>query len=189
MNTLSLLPATGTQSTPRRGFNLVELAIVVAVIGLLLGGVFIAASTVYENNRQTRALSQILQLVQNVRNLYAGASITTQATQADLLNMNVIPSDMITGTSVVNPWGNNAVNVAVSSTSSTLTVTNYGSISQQGCVSLAVKLSQSAEGYGLTGLNINGGSSVTTVLDPVAARTQCSNSGNANYLNMTFNIR
>jgi len=41
--------------TTQHGFNLIEAAIVLGIVGLVLGGIWIAASSVMERQRESRA--------------------------------------------------------------------------------------------------------------------------------------
>ncbi|MGB4102272.1 MAG: type II secretion system protein [Alphaproteobacteria bacterium] len=54
----------------RRGFSLLELAIVLGIMGLVGGGIWVAASTVYQNYRIGRGVEQVQQIVDNIRDRY-----------------------------------------------------------------------------------------------------------------------
>jgi hypothetical protein len=98
----------------KKGFNLIEAAIVLGIVGLVVGGIWVAATSVYANLRSKRATDELLSIVQGVRALYATSSsfgaavgdITPLMAQA-----NVIPSDMLsttpnlaTSANTMNPW-------------------------------------------------------------------------------------
>ncbi len=95
-----------------RGFTLTEAAIVLGIVGLILGAIWVAAAAVYENMRTNRANEQILKVAQAVRSLYASSPTMGIASPADpsedltdsLLAAGIFPSDMINGTTVYNPW-------------------------------------------------------------------------------------
>jgi len=109
----------------RRGFTLAEMAIVLGVIGLILGAIWVAAAAVYANMRIEKAQQQILAIVQNIRALYPlssafGAAAACgvncpQEVTAELASAGVFPRDMLpAGVTVVNgnyatyplnPWG------------------------------------------------------------------------------------
>ena len=63
------------QANARAGFNLIEAAIVLGIVGLIVGGIWAAASSAYENMRQQTASKQLLSLVGNIRNYYQNANI------------------------------------------------------------------------------------------------------------------
>lgn len=54
----------------RKGFNLVEAAIVLGIIGLVIGGIWTAASAVTENNKLRTAISGTQIIVQNTIQLF-----------------------------------------------------------------------------------------------------------------------
>lgn len=108
----------------RRGFTLTELAIVLGVIGIILGAIWAAASHTYSNYRTQKAVSQILTIVQSVRSIYskgvfaAGDPIWLNFTNV-LINSNAVPGDMIVpcaglpwntgGQCIVNPWNGEVI--------------------------------------------------------------------------------
>jgi type II secretory pathway pseudopilin PulG len=106
-----------TRSLRRRGFTLTEAAIVLGIVGLILGAVWVAANSVYNNMRLRTANEQLLTIAQNVRNLMSvsptfGSPTGTNITGA-MLNKGVFPSSALrqfVGANnaitfnTVNPW-------------------------------------------------------------------------------------
>src|SRR5580700_11353983 len=63
-----------------RGFTLTEIAIVLGIIGLILGALWVAAAAVYTNLRTSKTTTQLLTITQNLRALYAtSASVDATA--------------------------------------------------------------------------------------------------------------
>ncbi|MDP9127851.1 MAG: hypothetical protein M3N08_06305 [Pseudomonadota bacterium] len=108
------------------GFSLTELAIVLGVIGLILGGVWTVAGQGREKARQTQLTQDMLLVVKNVRAAFAGqnglsGAVTTITPQ--LIFQGAIPNDMVRNggcTSVYagqpycadHPWGASPATVA-----------------------------------------------------------------------------
>ena len=86
------------KAASRRGFTLTELAIVLGIIGLILGAIWTAASKVYANNRVAKSVQQVLAIASGVRGLYTGKG-TFPTGGADLTtamaSFGVYPSDML----------------------------------------------------------------------------------------------
>ena len=78
---------------PRRAFTLTELAIVLGIIGVILGAIWTAAAKVYTNNKVTRATNELLAISNNIKQLYYGKSAMGVSGDAtiQLMNMNVFP--------------------------------------------------------------------------------------------------
>lgn len=101
-----------------RGFSMIEIAIVLAVIGAVLAGLWAAAATVYEYSRREQAREAITTTVANVRGFFSGqigvSALAYAALTNQLLSENVIPSSLKrpSGCSgnlcADNPWGANA---------------------------------------------------------------------------------
>lgn len=53
------------------GFNLIEAAIVLGVVGLVIGGIWVAAAAVMESNRQSQTLKDILTITENLRRRFS----------------------------------------------------------------------------------------------------------------------
>jgi len=72
-------PMNAHQNAPRNsGFNLIEAAIVLGVVGLIIGGIWVAASAVSESKRISDTLAGTAQLVQNLRAQYANVDLNAQ---------------------------------------------------------------------------------------------------------------
>lgn len=56
----------------QKGFNLIEAAIVLGVVGLVIGGIWVAAAAVSENHKIKQATSGVLSIVENIRRLFHG---------------------------------------------------------------------------------------------------------------------
>ena len=95
----------------KRGFNLVEAAIVLGVVGLVIGGIWVAAASVQENLRLSRAQRDILSIISNLRGLYSNMPFTWGGPDpyvsgvSPALNSAVFPADSISGSQIINPWG------------------------------------------------------------------------------------
>lgn len=94
-----------------RGFTLTELAIVLGVAGMILGGIWAAWSAVSLKMQTNRFDQQITMIVQNIRELYpaprvfAGTSWLNQS--ARYAAAGVFPTEMLDNAGLPrDPWGN-----------------------------------------------------------------------------------
>lgn len=109
----------------RRGFSLLEMAIVLGIAGLIAGGIWVAASTAYFNYRVGKTMEQVQQIVDNIRDHYSAASVlpsmnynvfTQNEARADVFPADtktlpgVLPTTCQLGPDpcyFVNPWSSN----------------------------------------------------------------------------------
>lgn len=117
-----------------RGFSLIESAIVLGIVGLVIGGIWVAAASVIESRRQTRFLEQIPTIILNLQKLYKnmppnGGTVsevyydnnsgTCSAPAQECIGKagwgGVIPPDMVTAGSdtPVTPWGDSFTAITV----------------------------------------------------------------------------
>ena len=102
------------QEAKKRGFTLTEIAIVLGIVGLILGAIWVAAAAVYNNLRVTHANTAILQTVQGIRALYATTNTITPVASdvtAALITAGVIPKDLGTAAPLTDPWPSGVTNV------------------------------------------------------------------------------
>lgn len=177
----------------RRGFNLIEAAIVLGVVGLVIGGIWVAAAAVQSNMKKSDASRGLIQIVQNVRNLYYGQSPTATATITNnLIAANAIPGNFVNSTtSALNPW-NGAVTVAIAGASYDQIDVAYATVPKDGCIELTSRNTNISTGVGLTQILIANGTSTVTVAStnfpylPTAASTDC---GATNTITWRFGLR
>lgn len=144
------------------GFNLIEAALVLGIVGLVIGGIFAAWGTVASQQRVRKASDMATVIVGQIRSAYASrttfdssdtASGTT-FTQA-LVAANLIPVEFLSGGNVKNPWGGN---VLVTPDTTGMTV-RYDTVSSADCKKLANSVLGSARNQGLTLID---GQAITT---------------------------
>lgn len=164
-----------SRTTHRRGFNLVEAAIVLGIVGLVIGGIWVAASAVQSNLRKSDASKAIIQMVQNVRIMYDGqAPGATGSITSAVINAKAVPADFINGTNIINPW-NGAVTVSLAQAGSQVDSIDvaFNSMPKDVCIELTSRNTNVSTDIGLTRLLIG----TTTVTSfpylPSTASTDC----------------
>jgi len=154
-----------------RGFTLTEIAVVLGIVGIILGAIWAATAMVYENDRTRLATSEILTIVNNWKSIYGNKRIDV-ADSNDMTQMTVNNSfasqEMIpppgapngpcivgqnAGTCYINgPWGGNTVEVKSGANTNSIQVQFLG-LTQTECNNLGNAV---ANATGLVGANING---------------------------------
>lgn len=128
---MSIVPrASAGQSNPlaSQGFSLIESAIILAVIGLIIGGIWVASAAITEARKSTRHVEQITQIINNAYNLWRGQEIPDpsspggQSILPEMIAAGLIPADAVmTASTAQNPWGG-TLDVKLFSGSSKLTI-------------------------------------------------------------------
>lgn len=134
----------------KKGFTLTEIAIVLGIIGIILGSIWVAAAAVYNNLRVSHANTEFLQLVQGIRGLYATQTSTAGLNNQQVICSNAEPSDMAylncagagAATGLNSPWPGTATVVVAPSTDAanagfTVSMTN---VPPPACISLLTAL-------------------------------------------------
>ena len=145
---------------PRRGFNLLETAIVLGVVGMVIGGIWVAHDYISSNRKASQAISDILITSQNIQNLM-GRSVFTTANQTIVLtptilrNLKTIPDSMIiAGSNLEHAWGG-TMRVEVSNIVATSCADNagneririfYNNLSEASCRQMVARLSVASRG-------------------------------------------
>jgi type II secretory pathway pseudopilin PulG len=155
------------RATRQAGFNLIEAAIVLGIVGLIVGGIWAAAGSAYENMRQQNASKQLLALVQGIRGFYAqNPSDQVDEKIDNLYNLGILPADMVvdsSGTKTLrHPWGGTVI---INDTTTSMGIPSFkvtfDDVSDSSCRNFITRASNVARGSGL--MLINTGS--TTYLD------------------------
>ena len=89
----------------KRGFSLIEAAIVLGVVGVIIGGIWVAASTVIESYKVNQAINAYELFNRNTKRFFPFASfpVTGQASiTSTVIAARLLPDDFI---STGHPWG------------------------------------------------------------------------------------
>jgi prepilin-type N-terminal cleavage/methylation domain-containing protein len=68
----------------RRGYTLIEIAIVLLIAAVVLGALWVAATHVWDNYRAERAAQQVTKIAQNIREYYMNAQNLPAASGTDI---------------------------------------------------------------------------------------------------------
>ena len=125
----------------KQGFTLTEIAIVLGIIGLILGAIWVAAASVYSNLRVSKGVNQVLAIAQSTRALYATSPTTGDAAgtneTASFISAGVFPADMINGGATVNPFnGTVMVTTQTNNVAGDAFGIEYNSVPTAACISM-----------------------------------------------------
>jgi prepilin-type N-terminal cleavage/methylation domain-containing protein len=193
-------------SSSRRGFTLTEIAVVLGIVGLILGAIWTAAAHVYQQKKVNQEVEEIQDIVQAVRSLYATRGVIGAGTPGVigaagcmntlLVSSNSFPSDMVTPgapadlqcgqPTVHNPFGE-TVDVGYQTGWSglqpsptafeILVASPAGNMSSAECVAvLSAIVGSSLSSYGLTGVG-GGGFATTQTIAGIADPSYFQNCG------------
>jgi len=88
------------------GFSLIEAAIVLGIVGLVIGGIWAASNAVGQNRKAERMVTGLLLMVENIRTLYERQPPTAYAdVTANMIAAGVVPRDFINGNNIITPYG------------------------------------------------------------------------------------
>ena len=146
-----------------RGFTLTEIAIVLGIIGIILGAIWGAAATVYNNQKVADAERGITATAAAVRSLFATSLNTgAGAAPATITTPGMLPTSWTSGTTYGNPWKNpsgGTSSYVVGDNTSATTLARFAveldGLNDAGCAALLNyfgSASSSANGGQITGL-------------------------------------
>ena len=150
-----------------KGFTLTEIAIVLGIIGLILGAIWVAAAGVYNSQRVSHANTAVLQVVQGTRTLLSTSSTVGAAgdiTQT-IVQAGVIPSDLVNGVAAIGPWPASTLKILTNAATDTSFTFELTKVPRAACIALFSTLGGSSRDQGLS----NAGS--TTASAPIAVGT------------------
>ncbi|MDR3425278.1 MAG: prepilin-type N-terminal cleavage/methylation domain-containing protein [Alphaproteobacteria bacterium] len=140
----------------KKGFTLTEIAIVLGIMGLILGAIWTAASSVYTNMRTTHADTAVMQIVQGTRALFASSQTTGYGAATNittqLVSAGTIPTDLISGATVVGPFANGSTGVIATSDGNGFVVV-MTAVPPQNCIGVLTGVGGSSADPGLFAAN------------------------------------
>lgn len=181
-----------------RGFTLIEVAIVLTIVGLVIGGIWLAASTVTGNQKKTALAQDVVQIVQNLRNMYNNQSVTTGLTTPVAIQAGAIPANLVVATgangTARNVYSSAAGSLDVISPAANQFQISLTGIPQDACIELlSSRLAQSEEAarrIGLFSAKGNGGAILQAGfaggITPAEAIGTCTNVAAGNNMVLIF---
>jgi prepilin-type N-terminal cleavage/methylation domain-containing protein len=173
------------------GFNLVEMAVVLSIIGLILGGVYIAASRSTERAHGTRFEQQFVETVQNTRSYYSlYASVPSSDVTATLIAANALPSDTFNNsasTVAYQAFGNN-FNIVGGGSSFTL---NFVNLQRNACQAIVRIAAAKRQSMNISSITTPSGTilSAATVFDPTQLPNLCVGTAGALTVSVVLGLR
>lgn len=142
---------------------LVALLGVVAVVAILF--------STFSANKTQDAISDLTQLQTGAQSLYSNTASFTSLKNTVAISSRIAPTTMISGTSLVNPWGG-AVTIAGTTTGNQFTITEAG-VPAEACVKVASAMNSAVS------LTINAAQSAVTSFDPADLVSSCNLASNS----------
>ncbi len=189
----------------KKGFSLLEAAVVLGVVGLVIGGVWGVYSSVRASMQSNLLHQQTLNLVSSVRDYYANrplpaaaGSITSTLQTKGRFPEEMCPANCLSASTPSSPSPRNAyggtatVNIPNPATYSNQFYITYASVDKKGCMELGMKLSARAPEIGLVSFSVGSGAPRTTFPIPLATlQTDCTPMPPSKTISVTvyFNIR
>lgn len=184
--------------TRKKGFSILELAIVLGIVGVVIGGIWATASNARRNVQASRLEQQTQVLVDNIRTYYASralpaAQIVAATFTATLRTAGIFPEEMCpancvngTITTVYNGYGG-TVTAAIPNLTAPINVVDltYTGVDETGCIQLGSKLSARSGEFGLTSYTVD--SALTTFPIPLSSLdSECDAANNTVVLRFTL---
>lgn len=156
----------------RAGFSLLETTIVLGVASLVIAGLWLVISTIYDEHRESRLTAQVEETVANARRIFGKSSElpnvsgTANFTTASIA-AGIFPADTVRdATTVIHALGSNMYLAYAVSGTPVLNLTIAG-MQPNSCTYVATKLLASKtvrDQYGIVGFSVTGGSGLGNTL-------------------------
>jgi type II secretory pathway pseudopilin PulG len=203
----------GLASAHCRAFTLTEIAIVLGIVGFILGSIWAAASAVYSNMKISQAQEGITYTAQKTRSMFAGSNQTSATgSPQTITSSGMFPVSWVNlATDVIgNPWNQTPAASLSFVVGDSLNPTMFGieldNISASGCVALisfynsAASTANGGQVAGLAGTAVVDTTAATGTGVPIvltnplapgfnAATSQCTGTGNTNSIGLIFDMR
>ena len=170
----------GLRICPRRGFSLIEAAIVLGVIGLVIGGIWIGAEAVNRNIKMNNTFSGLISGVQEIRRLYKDVS-SAQLIAAQGNGYIVTPDSM-----AVNPFGF-GLDIQIYSTADGDAINvSYYDVTPEFCMQFLPRLSGQAMVDEIYGIYLPDGGGLSPPFQPTLAQCTGSDPGGTGRIQLFF---
>jgi prepilin-type N-terminal cleavage/methylation domain-containing protein len=184
----------------RRGFSLLEMAIVLGVVGVIIAGVWTLAATAREKSQLSQANQQINLLLRNTRDYYAARALPSAAVVAatftgTLRSVSVFPETMcspacVSGALTVRHAFGAEATVAIPSLTAPINQIGVvlSALTKAQCVGLGSSLTTQSQALGLTQFKVGATTHTSFPVSPTTLNTTCA-SATSNSVELRFLIR
>jgi major structural subunit of bundle-forming pilus len=160
----------------RRGFTLIELAMVLAIAALIIGSVMLFFGSASTNQKTNDVTQETANIAQIVRGLYSGQPDYSGITTASIASSSQMPNKWVSGNTLRNGF-QGSVTVTPSGANNAQFAVSFSNLPDYACTKIAT-YDFGTGSYGVTaGTTTQYGSPLT----PVAAEAAC-NGGSGNTL-------
>jgi prepilin-type N-terminal cleavage/methylation domain-containing protein len=133
----------------QRGFSLVEIAVVLGVVGIILGAIWVAAVSVSKKETVNQATQELQTIEQNMVTLYqnrsfpsacgGGTDMTDAAVKADIIPSQFTYPSLAPCTKAGQPWHISAGGLTINTVSATSYSISFSDIPVDGCAALLLE--------------------------------------------------
>lgn len=186
-------------SRQTKGFTLTEAAIVLGIMGLILGAIWVAAASVYSNQRINTTSRQILEMVASIRSLYAtSSSLDVGTTELLLAQAGAIPKDLMKDPNgipldgdITNVWNGKVTVVPDNAGGIARTgfLVTFAGVPSEACSSILVRFAGQGRDAGLFSISGNGAAQTTFPVSVANAIASCTDASGVNSLKIIFRLR
>ena len=167
----------------RRGFSLVEIAMVLAIGALVVAGVMMYFNNANVSAKTNEAMSQLSSIQETVRTLYQGQSDYSGIDTATLASSQLVPNKYKKGTNALrSPFGAD-ITIATGAGNNQFAVT-YAKVPDLACQRMVT----ADLGTGVVSLTIGSGAAILgKAATPAQASSQCAGGTTGNDITWIFN--
>lgn len=178
------------------GFSLTELAIVLAVVGVILAALWGAAGAIRQSQRVSQTIQQIIQICEGIRATYRLSAIIKE-TDSDsftksLIGLRIVPKEMIVDASVpslVSLWGG-SFTIGLDTGTGLVFALVFQDVPKESCVELLTRVAGDVRDPGLQHFVVGPGGGTATA-PPVGGLAAASDfcKGDVNYMQFAYRLR
>lgn len=192
----------------RRGFSLLEIAVVFGLIGIIIGAVWTYMGVAMQNSKIEQSMEAISLTVDSTRAAYGSQAAiggTTAAVMTQLIQMGAFPSHLLkNATTAATPWGgvlqvcpwtvgtNTACGAPGNPAASQFFAIEFTALTYASCINLSTHATSTSPATGLGDVYVNGISAVAVLgklpFTPKQAGLSCA-AGNANIVDFIYSLR
>lgn len=168
-----------------KGFTIIEIVIVLAVIAVLALGVVAAAGGLFSGAKAKNEAQAMQTMIQGVKKLYSTTATFGSLTTQVVLDKGLVPNSMNADPAILNAWGGN-ITFTPQGGSPQFMVLSTTAVPSAECVDLINELSEMSVTIGTAASTTNAKANGAAIIDPAVTTGLC-NAAAAVDLNFVVN--